>query len=134
MPAFKPGQSGNPAGRPRKTDTDSALRERIKTACPDIIDTLIRAASDGDIPAARALLGYALPPLKAQDGPIRLDLGPDISSAMTALRTAIAGGKLTPGAAAAVASIIGIQARIQETAELEKRLIALENQLAQPND
>lgn len=128
---FKPGVSGNPKGRPRKTDTDSALRERIKTACPDIIDSLIHAASSGDVQAARALLGYALPPLKAQDGPIRLDLGPDISSAMTALRSAIAGGELTPGSAAAVASIIGIQARIQETAELEQRLIALENRLAQ---
>lgn len=131
---FPKGKSGNPAGRPRKTDTDSALRERIKTACPDIIDSLIHRASSGDVQAARALLGYALPPLKAQDGPIRLDLGQDINSAMMALRTALAGGELTPGAAAAVASIIGTQARIQETSELERRLTELEAHLANPID
>ena len=129
---FKPGVSGNPRGRPRKTDTDSALRERIKTACPDIIDSLIHAASSGDVQAARALLGYALPPLKAQDGPIRLNLGPDLASAIGALKSAIAGGELTPGAATAVASIIGTEARIAETAALEKRIIDLENRFDQP--
>ena len=129
---FKPGQSGNPKGRPRKTDTDEALRASIKSACPEIIAGLIRVAIEGDVQAARALLGYALPPLKAQDGLIRLDLGPDISSAVMALKTALAGGELTPGAATAVASIVATEARIAETASLEKRIIDLENRLAQP--
>lgn len=132
--AFVKGTSGNPLGRKPKTDTEKALRERIRSAAPAVIDALIAGARAGDVPAAKVLMSFILPPWRAQDRPVSIDLGPDISSAMTALRTAIAGGELTPGAAAAVASIIGIQARIQETAELEKRLIALENQLAQPND
>ena len=131
---FKPGQSGNPKGRPRKTNIDEALRASIKSACPEIIAGLIRVAKEGDVQAARALLGYALPPLKAQDGPIRLDLGHDLASAMMALRTALAGGELTPGAANAVASIVATEARIAETAQLEQRLTAVEAQLAQPNE
>lgn len=129
---FQKGVSGNPAGRKPKSDTEKALRERIRSAAPAVIDALVSAAMAGDVPAAKVLMGFILPTWRAQDRPVSIDLGPDIASALAALKAALADGTLTPGAASAIASVIGTEARIQETAELEQRLTAVEAQLAKP--
>ena len=131
MPFVK-GQSGNPSGRKPKTDSESALRQRIRSASPRIVDALVQAAEGGDVQAGKALLSFVLPAWRPVDRPVSIDLGDGIAAALAALKSALADGTLTPGAAAAVANIIGTEARIAETAELEKRLTALENQLAKP--
>ena len=48
---FQKGVSGNPAGRKPKSDTEKALRERIRSAAPAVIDALVSAAMAGDVPA-----------------------------------------------------------------------------------
>lgn len=131
---FPKGKSGNPAGRPRKTDNDSELRQRIRTASPRIVDAMVQAAEGGDVAAGRALLAFILPVWRPVDRPIAVDLGHDLTAAVEGLKSALKGGELTPGAIAAVSAVIGTMSRVSETAELEKRLIALENQLAKPND
>lgn len=52
MPPWQPGQSGNPAGRPRKEQTlTDILRSKVD---PDrLADALLDRAYDGDIPALR---------------------------------------------------------------------------------
>lgn len=72
---FRPGQSGNPQGRPPKTDHARAaqLRRRILASAPEIIDGLIQAAKAGDVAAARAVLACCVPALK----PVELPATPD---------------------------------------------------------
>lgn len=130
--AFQKGVSGNPAGRKPKTDTEKALRERIRSAAPAVIDALVAEAKGGDVQAGKSLLAFILPAWRPVDRPISIDLGDGIASALAALKAALADGTLTPGAASAIASVIGTEARVQETAELEQRLTAVETQLAKP--
>lgn len=132
MPFVK-GQSGNPSGRKPKTDSESALRQRIRSAAPAVLDALITEATAGDVPAAKVLMSFILPPWRAVDRPLSIDLGDGIASALVALKHALADGSLTPGAASAIASVISTEARIAETTALEQRIIDLENALAKPD-
>lgn len=66
---FKPGQSGNPGGRPRKTPLADACRELLNKPAPDdssgrsyaeaIAERLAKKALAGSIPAARELADRA---------------------------------------------------------------------------
>ncbi|MCC7277934.1 MAG: hypothetical protein IT487_06415 [Chromatiaceae bacterium] len=133
MPFVK-GQSGNPAGRKPKSDSETALRQRIRSASPRIVDALVQAAESGDVQAGKALLSFVLPAWRPVDRPLSIDLGDDLSGAVKGLVDALRGGELAPSAIGAISSVIATMSRVSETAELEKRLIALENQLAQPNE
>lgn len=52
---FKPGQSGNPRGRPK---TPEAIKKLCRSKAPEIIDKLINQAIDGDDKAAKIILAY----------------------------------------------------------------------------
>jgi hypothetical protein len=65
--AWKPGQSGNPAGRKPGTGDVAKLRAAIAEQVPAIIKTLTTAALTGDVGAARLLLERVIAPLKAAE-------------------------------------------------------------------
>ena len=47
---WKQGESGNPRGRPRKSQKSMAqLRSQISEHLPDVIEVLANAAKDGEI-------------------------------------------------------------------------------------
>jgi hypothetical protein len=60
---WKPGQSGNPSGRPPGSSESGRLRAAISEHLPEIIDQLVEKARGGDIQAARLLLERVLPPV-----------------------------------------------------------------------
>ena len=65
MPKFQPGQSGNTAGRPRQPKNDSTtIRNLIGQELPIIIASLITAAKNGDIAAAKILVDKSLPSVR----------------------------------------------------------------------
>lgn len=74
---WKPGQSGNPKGKPKGVGSVQKLREEIGEQIPAIINQLLAAAKNGDVQAARLLLERVLPPLKAveQASPLTLPDG-----------------------------------------------------------
>lgn len=127
MPKFAPGQSGNPAGRRPRTDTEKALRAKIRLAVPESVDTLTAAAKAGDIQAARVLLDRVLPSLKAVDRAVTLSLGSDLAEAGRGVLEALGSGRVTPDQAASLLGAVGSLARIIETTELEQRISALED-------
>jgi hypothetical protein len=125
---WKPGQSGNPNGRPPGASEVGRLRAAISKHLPAIIAQLVEKACGGDTQAARLLLERVLPPVKAIEATVMLDLAPDASLTEQgeAIVRAVATGLLAPGQAGALLTGLGAIARIKEVDELAKRLEALE--------
>ena len=125
--AWKPGQSGNPAGRKPGTGEVARLRAAIAEHVPPIIAKLTAAALAGDVGAARLLLERVIPPLKASEESAALAL-PDgtLTEQGRAVLGAVALGDLAPGQGAALLASLGTLAKLTETDELERRIRALE--------
>ncbi|WP_291981776.1 DUF5681 domain-containing protein [Candidatus Accumulibacter sp. ACC005] len=130
-PGWKPGQSGNPKGRPagsRNRVTLVALAAMEEGAAA-IAKKIVEMARQGDISAARLVLERLVPP--AKERPIFVTL-PDTSSAdgvaqaQAAILQAVAAGDILPGEAATLAGIVEARRKAVETQELEARISALE--------
>jgi hypothetical protein len=71
---WKQGQSGNPKGRPRKSQrTMAQLRSQISEHLPDVIEVLADAAKEGDVQAARILVERCVPSMRALDQNINVN-------------------------------------------------------------
>ena len=125
--AWKPGQSGNPKGRPAGTGEVGKLRAAIAKRVPDLLDAMLAKALDGDVGAARLLLERAIAPLKAIEQTQALAL-PDgtLTAQGRAVLRSVADGVLAPSQGAALLGAIGTLARVTEIDELETRIAALE--------
>lgn len=125
--AWKPGQSGNPKGRPAGTGEVGKLRAAIAKRVPDLLDAMLAKALDGDVGAARLLLERAIAPLKAIEQTQALAL-PDgtLTAQGRAVLRSVADGELAPSQGAALLGAIGTLARVTELDELESRIAALE--------
>jgi hypothetical protein len=125
---WRPGQSGNPKGKPPGSGELQKLRAAIGVHVPSILDQLVSAAQGGDIQAARLILERVLPPMKATEQPVELDLpnGGTLTAKATAVLAAAAAGVLAPGQAAQLITAMGTLAKITELDELAVRVAALE--------
>ena len=72
--SWKPGQSGNPAGRPPGVGEIGKLRAAIGERVPELLTAMMTKALEGDVGAARLLLERAVAPLKAAEQPQALSL------------------------------------------------------------
>ena len=132
---FKPGQSGNPAGRPKGIkDRRVALRELLKPVAGDLVEKVVELALAGDTTALRICIDRLIPPAKEE--PIDMTL-PKITSpedctlAQAAVLHAVADGQLLPGEGQALSALIENQRKSLETTQLAQRMAAIEEQLAQ---
>lgn len=125
---WKPGQSGNPAGRKPGTGEVAQLRAAIAQHVPTILENLAAAALAGDVGAARLLLERVLPPIKAaeQPAPVALPADGSLTEQGRAVVQAVAGGELAPAQGAALLGALGTLAKLTETDELAARIAALE--------
>lgn len=125
--SWKPGQSGNPKGRPRGVGAVAKLRDSISKHLPQIIGQLVTAAIGGDTQAARLLLERVLPPVKPTELAVPLEL-PDgsLTDQGRAVLAAVSDGDLAPGQGAQLLAAIGSLARIAEIDELTERIAKLE--------
>ena len=125
---WKRGQSGNPAGRRPGSGQVAAMRARLAERLPEVVDNLAKAAVAGDIQAIRILLDRVLPPLRAEESTIWLDLSASASQSEKAevVLAAMASGEIAPSQAAQLVSALGIAVRINQAEVLESRIAALE--------
>jgi hypothetical protein len=125
---WKPGQSGNPKGRKPGSTEIGRLRKSIADHLPEIITKLVVQAKAGDAGAARLLLERVLPPIKAGEQPVPLDL-PDTNLAAQgkAVIACAAAGQLSPGQASQLLTGLTAVARLVESEELAARVAALES-------
>ena len=131
--AWKPGQSGNPKGRPAGTGEVAKLRAAIADRVPELLAAMMARALEGDVGAARLLLERAIAPLKAAEQSQALSL-PDgtLTEQGRAVLASVASGELAPGQGAALLGAIGTLARVTEIDELARRIEVLEEKNAKP--
>lgn len=124
---WKPGQTGNPKGRPPGQSEITTLRKSIMNDAPEILAGLVTAAKAGDVQAARLILERVLPPLKPMEQAIELSLAGDtLTDQGRAVLSAIAAGVLAPAQGSQLIAAIGTLARVAEIDELTTRITKLE--------
>jgi len=136
---FKPGQSGNPAGRPKGS------RHRATLAIEALLDgegeaitrKAIEAAKAGDMVAIRLVLDRICPPRKSR--PIHIELPPihdagGVAEAQQEVLRAACVGELLLDEAQALSGLLEARRQSLETQELEVRLSELEVRTRGYND
>ena len=128
MARFKPGQSGNPSGKPKGAKHASTkLRDAISNDLHSIVAALIEKAKDGDTAAAALLFSRTLPPLRPQSEPPDIALaGITLAERAEAIASAALSGELSPTGATELMGVLAQQARITEISELAERLERIE--------
>jgi Family of unknown function (DUF5681) len=115
---FQKGKSGNPAGRPKRADSNIQLRTQIQVGLPGVIEMLLKKANGGDLQAAKILLERVLPPLKPQltPAPVQLPEG-DTPSQLQFLLEAASQGHIPIEYAAELARIVQLKQIAQSFGE-----------------
>jgi hypothetical protein len=128
---FKPGQSGNPAGKRPGTrhKVTLAIEALLEGEAEQLTRKAIEMALTGDGPALRLCLDRLAPPRK--DAPIAFDLPPvksakDTVAASTSVLAAMSAGEITPDEAGRVMALLTAHRSIVEIGDLERRIAALE--------
>jgi len=129
--AWKPGQSGNPKGKPPGSRNRATMMVigLMQQGAEEITRAVVDAARGGDLSAARLVLERLAPPLRER--PIAIDLPntdtPEgIDQAQRAIVEAVAAGELLLGEGNALAGLVEARRKALETIELERRVTALE--------
>jgi Family of unknown function (DUF5681) len=128
---FKPGQSGNPKGKPRGSKHRlTVLAERLmEDNVEGITNVIIAKALDGNLQAAALILSRVKPVPKGRRLSFSMPTGlglAGIATAFDAIMAAVGQGAITTDEAAALAAILEKQAKILEVDETQRRLAALE--------
>jgi hypothetical protein len=125
---WKPGQSGNPAGKRPGTGKIDKLRAALTKELPEVLEALIAQAKAGDTGAIKLVLERTVPALRPVDAATPLNLPPEAGLAEQgrAVLAALAAGQLPVNQAAGILQGLGNLAKLVELDELEKRVAALE--------
>jgi hypothetical protein len=128
---FQPGQSGNPAGKPRgaRHKTTLLAEKLMQDDAEGVVKRVIEAAKGGDMTAARIVLDRIAP--ARRDSPVtialpKIESAADAAKGMAAILAAVASGAVTPSEADQVAKIVAAFVNTLEASEFEARLRALE--------
>lgn len=128
---FKPGQSGNPSGRPKgaRHATTLAVEALLEGEHEKLTRAAIDKALEGDTTALRLCLDRIAP--ARRDSPVSFSLpavetAQDAVAASSALLAAVAGGEVTPDEAGRVMSLLSAHKSLVETYDLERRITELE--------
>lgn len=126
---WKPGQSGNPRGRPPGLpDRRLLATQQMLDEMRNIVAVLVGKALEGDTNAASIVLAKVLPSVKAQAEKVNFefDATAPISEQVAAVLDGVAQGKLAPDVARLIIDSIKSLADVRATEELAARIEALE--------
>lgn len=122
---FKPGQSGNPGGRP--VGSGNKIRADLIHAWDEVKPILLEKAKGGDMAAIRIIAERVCPPMRATDPstPIVLPDG-TLTERANAVLHSIGTEDLNVSQAAQLMQALAALAKLIETDELAARIAALE--------
>jgi Family of unknown function (DUF5681) len=130
---FQPGQSGNPAGRPRGARNKATLlaEAMLEGEAQEIMLAAIKKAKEGDPTVLRLCLDRMVP--RPRDCAVefelpKLETAADAMAAMAAIVDAVANGRLTPSQAGEITKIVDSYRHTLEAVDFEARLSQLEQQ------
>jgi len=127
---FQPGQSGNPAGKPKgiRHKATQAMMTLLDGEAEALTRKAVELALAGDTTALKMCLDRIAPAPKSSAQPITLEMPPseNLTDAARAFISAAAQGELPPDVAAQMVSAIVAAARVEEMEEVKHRLEALE--------
>ncbi|MGZ8195039.1 MAG: DUF5681 domain-containing protein [Methylosarcina sp.] len=125
---FKPGQSGNPAGRQPGQTPGAKIRKAIEERKDEILQSVIEAAIAGDMQACKMLLDRITPPLKPVAAQIALSVpdGAGLSEQGAVVITATLAGQIPPDIGSQLITALAAQSKIIEIDDHTKRIEALE--------
>ena len=131
---FKPGQSGNPSGKPKGSlnRVTLAIQSLLDGEGEELTRKAIELAKDGDLTALKLCLERICPPRKSR--PISIDL-PDVktslgvSQAQSTVVQAVGEGELTPDEGQVLSNILESRRKSIETEDHERRLDELEKKV-----
>lgn len=130
---WKPGQSGNPAGRPKGTKNHrTELAQAFHDEGAAIAQVVIDASLKGDLRACELVLARLAPPLRARAEKVVFDIPEEgsLTDAARAVLLAIARGELDPVTGQTLINAISAFAGIEAVDALRARLDALESREA----
>jgi len=135
---FEPGNKfgkGRPVGSRNKTTV--ALQALIDGQAENVVQSMIEAANQGNVSAAKALLDRLVPPCKT--APLAtplMEVGSQAGFAQVALDVfnKVARGELTADEAIQVTGLLAAQAKLHETLVFEDRLKRIEEKLGVEGD
>ena len=130
---FKPGESGNPSGRPKgaRNKATMAAEALLDGESESLTRRCIDLAMEGDSTALRLCLSRILPVKRERTISLDLPALEDSQDSLRAIGTvleAVGSGMITPSEGQAVASLLETHRRTFEVEELERRLEVLEAQ------
>ncbi len=132
---FRKGRSGNPQGR--RPGSRNKATEAAELLLAGEAEALTRKAVElalaGDATAIRLCLDRIIPARRGR--PVQLRVAPvrdtaDLGGTMAAITNAATNGVITPGEAAELARVVEIFVRAVEASDFERRLRAMEEQVA----
>jgi hypothetical protein len=131
---FQPGQSGNPAGKPKGTrHVATRLAEAlIDGRAKELVDKAVEMALAGDPTAMRLVLDRLCPPRRERTVSLEMPSiksAADLIAAASALTEATVAGDITPSEAASLSTLVSNVAKAVETVEIVARLERIEEQL-----
>ena len=128
-PAWQPGVSGNPRGRPPgRPDRRLLATEQMLQEMRNIVAVLVGRALEGDTDAASIVLAKCLPSIKAQAEKVNFefDATAPISDQVAQVLDAVAAGAVAPDVGRLIIDSIKSLADVRASEELEARIAALE--------
>jgi hypothetical protein len=133
---FKPGQSGNPAGKPKgaRNRTTLAAEALLGGEAEALTRACIERAKAGDSTALRIVMERICAPVRERS--VMFELAPmttasDLPGALGGILAAVAAGELSPSEGQALCAMLGAHREALETVALADRIGELERRLEQ---
>jgi hypothetical protein len=128
---FKPGKSGNPAGKPKgaRHKTTLAIEALLDGEAEMLTRKAIELAKGGDMQALRLCMDRLAPPRKDRSIAFEMpsiETVDDLPAATRAIMDAVSIGDITPSEAAELGKLVDAHVRAIEVSDINKRLEALE--------
>lgn len=126
-------QKGNKFGKGRpigsRNQTTEALQALLDGEGEQITRKAVEMALEGDTTALRLCLERLFPPIRERRVSLnvpKLESAGDIAKALSTLLEAVATGEITPSEGQIISTLLEVQRKAIETADLEQRISRLE--------